>query len=1383
MPPQRGKRKATEPPAILTASSQREEVESWLKASIPLDLADQLIIEWNARGELFDGQTLLEADEQLLIDTGASRTVAKRILLKIREMPAFSSPEEQQVERQASAADEVEDEEAEEEQQQEEEDKEDGAALEDHAMPLSAPPAARRRSGRRPQPEEEQEAGGSQPCMLTRRQRKQLEAAAAARQQDGDTQQQEEAEERAQQQRRSRKARISSVVVASRPSQPTARVEPQVQAAQQDAGEAEEDLGEEEEVVEEEVVEDLGPEARSGQYSMGWEGRCRQGLEEILRDFMSLEKASRGGPTLFSPLTELVDFIAEDWDEQAANCLGDKKQKDGYKRWVEYKRTDPIVKKLMRLLFTGTLDGKPNADDAGGMSKDGLRELLQTEYCQEAVAAFNLPATEDPHTLLWDCWSFPQGPALPIEQIMLGRRALRYVSLGGQAAAELEPGRDGDVGWAHVWKALQAGDLVLENQAQHWRWLEEVDKYSATTKCSVGAHINRQPGCRSLKLVLYVTWPKDRPGANLVNTVWKRRTEGMDFDTCEVVVEEEMVAVDLALLLGQLDQHHGTPFAEQMHRLKAAAAATDLEVEARGLDSVLPPDAPLGKGQFDGIVKRLVEAVQRPVPPEVKQLCGSSFKLQLSAYQQRTVAHMLAEEQAPGGSSRHLWVQLNLPNHPEVFAFICPITGQMRFTTSKIEAQQWVHACGGTGLVALEVGMGKTACVVAIIQLNPPAAGWRKNRAHQTLRSNDHLSAIVNNMPHGGTLIVVPTSIVNQWEAEFRKTTAHRLTLLKWVGGTKAQPLVHDCKMLASFDVVICDINTLKHSSNLQTIRNVFWHRIVIDEVQQQSSLLADGELMACHRWGLSGTPDNDNNLDTMASLWSFLKLAPHAPVFTHYPGALTHVLKNSMVFYSKAGKIDGRVNLELPPTKDRVITCDLSEEDARWYRQTQQDQVDKYYQIMWKARLDPEHVEAMMQGPDWEDHKLDLGKHMNKLRALVGPLRQAASCAYKQPTGEQYYDAATGRYKNVTYTFDSKVEKVLDVLRGKGASEKVVVFSEYKALLQAVKRRLPELGLDSRDLLTNAKSVEKRGQAIADFQQAPPTQVFFLTHRTGGAGVTLTAGTHVVLCEPVLNPAFEEQAIGRCNRLGQQRAVTVTRLIMKGTIEEKIVEYMKQRDGSTDDDLEDGAAPVDRSSKLTIEDLHWLVYDTEAALEAAAVPVLLTNAFHSDVAFGWASREQRADAAADAASALASAGDTAAVSSAAATTGGERLEKGGMAPVDFQELSEEEFGTVADLYLGGLWTRIERGLREAEGEEFDYEVKPERGAMHVLLPYDGQLVIRKDPQRRMLVVESNLFEPFEDKDFQEPMGENSWANEDGQSLSEFVSAAMSKYLRAQVQV
>ena len=147
-----------------------------------------------------------------------------------------------------------------------------------------------------------------------------------------------------------------------------------------------------------------------------------------------------------------------------------------------------------------------------------VASLARPHMLPAAAALQNLPATEDPHTLLWDCWSFPQGPALPIEQvgrqgrlaagavrlwvgevreqqpgdhsrtllssskqnlqtsrplallgfslpqIMLGRRALRYVSLGGQAAAELEPGRDGDVGWVHVWKALQAGDLVLENQ-------------------------------------------------------------------------------------------------------------------------------------------------------------------------------------------------------------------------------------------------------------------------------------------------------------------------------------------------------------------------------------------------------------------------------------------------------------------------------------------------------------------------------------------------------------------------------------------------------------------------------------------------------------------------------------------------------------------------------------------------------------------------------------------------------------------------------------------------------------------------------------------------------------------------------------------------------
>lgn len=54
---------------------------------------------------------------------------------------------------------------------------------------------------------------------------------------------------------------------------------------------------------------------------MGWEGRCRQGLEEILRDFMSLEKASRGGPTLFSPVRHVFAHVCWLYGGRVGACI------------------------------------------------------------------------------------------------------------------------------------------------------------------------------------------------------------------------------------------------------------------------------------------------------------------------------------------------------------------------------------------------------------------------------------------------------------------------------------------------------------------------------------------------------------------------------------------------------------------------------------------------------------------------------------------------------------------------------------------------------------------------------------------------------------------------------------------------------------------------------------------------------------------------------------------------------------------------------------------------------------------------------------------------------------------------------------------------------
>ena len=73
--------------------------------------------------------------------------------------------------------------------------------------------------------------------------------------------------------------------------------------------------------------------------------------------------------------------------------------------------------------------------------------------------------------------------------------------------------------------------------------------------------------------------------------------------------------------------------------------------------------------------------------------------------------------------------------------------------------------------------------------------------------------------------------------------------------------------------------------------------------------------------------------------------------------------------------------------------------------------------------------------------------------------------------------------------------------------------------------------------------------QAIEAFQKDPPTTVFLLSMRSGSVGINLTSANHVFILEPALNPALEEQAVGRAWRMGQQREVTVKKFFVKVSI------------------------------------------------------------------------------------------------------------------------------------------------------------------------------------------------------------------------------------------
>ncbi len=92
--------------------------------------------------------------------------------------------------------------------------------------------------------------------------------------------------------------------------------------------------------------------------------------------------------------------------------------------------------------------------------------------------------------------------------------------------------------------------------------------------------------------------------------------------------------------------------------------------------------------------------------------------------------------------------------------------------------------------------------------------------------------------------------------------------------------------------------------------------------------------------------------------------------------------------------------------------------------------------------------------------------------------------------------------------------------------------------------------------------SMAKRTKALSDFQKDPPTTIFLLSMRAGAVGINLTQANRIFLMEPCFNPALEAQAIGRVHRLGQKRSVEIIRLLMKDSVDSRIVAMLAKKPG-----------------------------------------------------------------------------------------------------------------------------------------------------------------------------------------------------------------------------
>ena len=134
-----------------------------------------------------------------------------------------------------------------------------------------------------------------------------------------------------------------------------------------------------------------------------------------------------------------------------------------------------------------------------------------------------------------------------------------------------------------------------------------------------------------------------------------------------------------------------------------------------------------------------------------------------------------------------------------------------------------------------------------------------------------------------------------------------------------------------------------------------------------------------------------------------------------------------------------------------------------------------------------------------------------------------------------------------------------LKALHKEDRTAKVLVFSQFNQTLEWLQSELPKRGFQFRTLRGDM-SMAARKKALEEFQNDPPTTVFLLSLRAGAVGVNLTQANHVVVMEPCLNTALEDQAIGRVYRMGQTREVHVYRVACANSVEERIIMLQRIR-------------------------------------------------------------------------------------------------------------------------------------------------------------------------------------------------------------------------------
>ncbi|KAJ5639083.1 uncharacterized protein N7484_006945 [Penicillium longicatenatum] len=174
-------------------------------------------------------------------------------------------------------------------------------------------------------------------------------------------------------------------------------------------------------------------------------------------------------------------------------------------------------------------------------------------------------------------------------------------------------------------------------------------------------------------------------------------------------------------------------------------------------------------------------------------------------------------------------------------------------------------------------------------------------------------------------------------------------------------------------------------------------------------------------------------------------------------------------------------------------------------------------------------------------------------------------------------------------WTPSAKITKAIDILQAnedRGSDEKTIIFSQFTTLLDLLEVPIARRGWGW-VRFDGTMNVHDRNAAVATFTDKPDCKIMLVSLKAGNAGLNLVAASHVILFDPFWNPYVEDQAIDRAHRIGQTRDVFVHRLLIEGTVEDRIIELQEKKRELIEGALDEGGSM--NVSRLGTRELAFL--------------------------------------------------------------------------------------------------------------------------------------------------------------------------------------------------